>query len=520
MSSTLIRGKQIICKILSRTEAEIIDDGAIFQRDGKIVEIGPYSELAAKYEPDEVLGSANHIVMPGFVNGHHHVGLTPFQLGSLDYPLELWFASRLSARQVDFYLDTLYSAFEMIESGITTVQHIHGWLPGPAIGWPDITSKVLQAYADIGMRVSYCFGVRTQNHFVYESNHEFVAKLPPSIAADMETLLKSHEVPLEDFMWFFEALWKQWEKKADDRIRLQLAPANFHWCEDHAITVQTEYAHKYGVGMHMHLLETPYQMEYAHRRTGTSAVKHLHKLGVLGPHLTLGHGVWLTEEDIDLIAETGTMICHNASSNLRLQSGIAPLNYYAKKGVRVGIGLDEAGINDDRDMLQEMRLVLKLHRVPGMDSMVPTSPQVFQMATENGAQTTRFADEVGVLEPGKAADLVVMDWEHIAYPYLDDTISVLDAVIHRSRTQGIEAVMVAGEVILRDGKFTRVDKDALLAELAESLKVPLTDDELRRRELAREVFPYVKKVYDGWFRPDAYESFYCTSCQRYHAPQG
>ncbi|MEM9164118.1 MAG: amidohydrolase family protein [Cyanobacteria bacterium P01_F01_bin.4] len=520
MPSTLIRGKQIICKILSTTEADIVEDGAVFQQDGKIVDIGPYSELAAKYQPDEVVGSANHVVMPGFVNSHHHVGLTPFQLGSLDYPLELWFASRLSARQVDFYLDTLYSAFEMIESGITTVQHIHGWLPGPATRWPEITSKVLQAYADIGMRVSYCFGVRTQNHFVYESNDEFVAKLPPSISADMEAILKAHEVPLEDYLWFFEALWKKWEKQANDRIRLQLAPANLHWCDDHALTTQTDYAAKYGVGMHMHLLETPYQMEYAHRRTGTSAVKHLHKLGVLGPHLTLGHGVWLTEEDIDLIAETGTMICHNASSNLRLQSGIAPLNAYAQKGVRVGMGLDEAGINDDRDMLQEMRLVLKLHRVPGMDSVVPTAPQVLQMATENGAKTTRFADEVGVLAPGKAADLVVMDWEHIAYPYLDDTISVLEAIIHRSRPRGITAVMVAGEVILQDGQFTRVDKDALLAELAETLKAPLTPDELRRRELAREVFPYVKKVYDGWFRPEAYESFYCTSCQRYHAPPG
>ncbi len=142
------------------------------------------------------------------------------------------------------------------------------------------------------------------------------------------------------------------------------------------------------------------------------------------------HGVWLTDEDIDLIAETGTMICHNASSNLRLQSGVAPLNHYAQKGVRVGMGLDEAGINDDRDMLQEMRLVLKLHRVPG------------------------------------------------------------------------------------------VDKDALLDELSEMLKAPLTPDALRRRELAKEVFPYVKKVYNGLFRPEAHNSFYCTSCQTYHPTSG
>lgn len=517
MPSTLIRGKHIICKALSHTEAEIIEDGAIFQQDGYIVDIGSYAELSAKYQPDSELGSANDIVMPGFVNSHHHVGLTPLQLGSPDYPLELWFASRLAARDVDFYLDTLYSAFEMIESGITTVQHIHGWLPGPATRWPEISAKTLKAYEDIGMRVSYCFGVRTQNHFVYESNDEFVAKLPPSIAGDMQAILKAQEVPIQDYLWFFESLWNDWEHKANDRIRIQLAPANLHWCDDEALTQQNEYAAKYGVGMHMHLLETPYQMEYARRRTGTSAVKHLYNLGILGPHLTLGHGVWLTESDIDLIAETGTMICHNASSNLRLQSGVAPLNYYAKKGVTVGMGLDEAGINDDRDMLQEMRLVLKLHRVPGMNSLVPAAAQVFQMATENGARTTRFAQEVGTLAVGKAADLVIMDWQHIRYPYLDDLISVLDAVLHRSRPQGIKTVMVAGEVILQDGKFTRVDKEALLAELAESLSVPLKPEEQRRRELAREVFPFVKQVYDGWLDPHSYQPFYHTSCCHDHA---
>lgn len=512
MPSTLIRGKYIISKALSHTAVDIIEEGAIFQQDGRIIEVGSYAELAAKYQPDQVLGNGQDVVLPGFVNSHHHVGLTPFQLGSLDYPLELWFASRLSARSVDFYLDTLYSAFEMIESGITTVQHIHGWLPGPATHWPEITAKVLQAYADIGMRVSYCFGVRTQNHFVYELNDDFVTRLPPSIASDMEAILKSHEVPFQDYLWFFETLWQQWNQQADDRIRIQLAPANLHWCDDEALTIQNEYAAKYGVGMHMHLLETPYQMEYAKRRTGTTAVKHLNRLGVLGPHLTLGHGVWLTAEDIDLVAETGTMICHNASSNLRLQSGIAPLNYYAKKGVRVGMGLDEAGINDDRDMLQEMRLVLKLHREPGMDSLVPEAAQVFQMATENGAHTTRFAGEVGTLEPGKAADLVLMDWNHLAYPYLDDTIPVLEAVLHRSRPHGIRAVMCNGEVILQDGKFTRVDKEALLEELAASLRTPLTPAELRRRELAKEVFPYVKKVYDGWFKAQSYESFYHPNC--------
>jgi cytosine/adenosine deaminase-related metal-dependent hydrolase len=513
MSSSLIRGKYVIRKVLTRTEVDVIEDGAVYQENGKIVDIGSYEEMAAQYRPDQVIGSGQQVLLPGFINCHHHVGLTPFQLGSPDYPLELWFASRMAARDVNFYLDTLYSAFEMIESGITTVQHIHGWRPGPATSWVPIAEQVLKAYQDIGMRVSYCFATRDQNHFVYALNEQFVEQLPASIAPEIGARLKAQEVPIQDYMDFFEHLWKTWDRNEGGRTRIQLAPANLHWCSDDALLLQKEYAEKYGVGMHMHLLETPYQKEYARRRSGKTAVRHLYDLGFLGPHLTLGHGVWLTEEDIELVAETETMICHNASSNLRLQSGIAPLNHYAKRGVTVGMGLDEAGLNDDRDILQEMRLVLKLHRVPGMDEFVPTSPQVLQMATEHGARTTGFAKEIGTLEVGKSADIVLIDWKHIAYPYLDQNISVVDAVIQRSKTAGVDRVIVEGETILENGKFTKVDKEAVLAELAASLSVPLTEDEQRRRELSDEVFPHVKRFYDGWLNQADCHPFYCQNCR-------
>ena len=176
MASSLIRGKYVIVKVTSRTEAQVIADGAVFQRDGAIVEIGPFADLIARHRPDEVLGSPDHVVVPGFVNGHHHVGLTPFQLGSPDYPLELWFASRMAARTVDPYLDTLYSAFEMLESGITTVQHLHGVRLGPAARVIAAAERVLKAYDDIGMRVSYSYALRDQNRLAYENDDAFASR--------------------------------------------------------------------------------------------------------------------------------------------------------------------------------------------------------------------------------------------------------------------------------------------------------------------------------------------------------
>jgi cytosine/adenosine deaminase-related metal-dependent hydrolase len=372
-----------------------------------------------------------------------------------------------------------------------------------------IAEQILKAYQDIGMRVSYSYALRDQNRLVYEADEAFVKRLPAGLASQMAAYLQAQVIPIEDHLGLFADLWERWNHQ--ERSRIQLAPANLHWCSDQALTALQEQATKYGVGMHMHLVETAYQKEYAQRRTGMTAAAYLEDLGLLGPHMTIGHGVWLTEADVERVAATGTMICHNASSNLRLRSGVAPLNDWAARGVRVAMGLDEAGINDDRDMLQEMRLVLRLHRVPGMADDVPTCPQVFQMATENGGLTTGFGDSIGTLDLGKAADLVLVNWPQIAYPYLDETVPVVDAVLHRAKTSGVETVLVAGEPVLRDGQFTRVNKAEMLQALGDALRVPLQPAEQNRRELSPTVFPYVKRFYEGWLDENSRDPFYYPS---------
>ncbi|MGB7974940.1 MAG: amidohydrolase family protein [Roseiarcus sp.] len=116
-----------------------------------------------------------------------------------------------------------------------------------------------------------------------------------------------------------------------------------------------------------------------------TAVGFIERFGLLGPKMTLGHAVWLSEGDLDKLAATHTSVCHNCSSNFRLRSGVLPLNRLEARGINTAIGLDDVGINDDRDMLQEMRMVQRAHREPGMDDRVPTTAQVFRMATSGGA---------------------------------------------------------------------------------------------------------------------------------------
>ena len=179
----------------------------------------------------------------------------------------------------------------------------------------------------------------------------------------------------------------------------------------------SETSKKYDALMHMHLLETAYQKEYAWRRGRCTALEYIDRFDMVGPRLTLGHGVWLNEKDIQRMAAAGASVCHNCSSNFRLRSGVAALNYLESAGINTAIGLDEAGINDDRDMLQEMKLVLRAHRVPGMnEEEVPSMSQVLRMATIGGAKTTHFGTSIGTLEVGKAADLVLLDWSRSPTP--------------------------------------------------------------------------------------------------------
>ena len=268
----------------------------------------------------------------------------------------------------------------------------------------------------------------------------------------------------------------------------------------------------------MHLLETPFQKEYARRRGGGgTAVDYIERFGLLGPKMTLGHGVWLSEGDVEKLAASGTNICHNCSSNFRLRSGLAALNYWEEKGVNVAMGMDEAGINDDRDMLQEMRMVLNAHRTPGIgdaeriNSDVPTKAQVLRMATSGGAATTPFGASIGTIEVGKGADLVLIDLDRVAYPYLDRDTPVLDAVLHRAKTGHVDMTMCAGEVVYERGSFTKVDSVAALEALKADMDKALSDEEVGRRELAAALYPHAHRFYADNFDAGAHRPFYKQS---------
>jgi cytosine/adenosine deaminase-related metal-dependent hydrolase len=163
-------------------------------------------------------------------------------------------------------------------------------------------------------------------------------------------------------------------------------------------------------------------------------------------------------------------------------------------------------------MLQELKLVLRAHRVPGMvEEDVPTMAQVLRMATVGGAKTTPFGTTLGTLEVGKAADMVLIDWDSVAYPYLDELTPTLDAVVQRAKSQAVTMTMCDGEVIYDHGKFTKVDKTMALKALHDDLAKALSNDEVERRNLSKALLPHVRKFYADYIDTSKHQPFYRPS---------
>ena len=459
--------------------------------------MGRYDDLKAQYNADDVIGGPNHIVFPGLANCHHHGrGVSTFQLGSCDDALEMWTLSGLGRRPVDHYLMTLYTALQMIESGTTTVMYNH--VQSVAASLEEDVDKILKAFSDAGMRVAFSIYLRNQNRLVYDADERFLSGLPVDLADFLRRYLASIDLTDDDYFALFERNHGKYGTDSSSRVRVLLSPSNVQWCSDDFLQRTKEYATRYGTGIHMHLVETSYQREYGRRMWNVTPAAHLEELAFLGPELSCAHAVWLTESDMKLLADSGTTVCHNASSNLRLKSGIAPINGMLAQGVNIAVGTDSTALNDDDDMLQEVRLVSKLHREPGVSAPTISSHQVLRMATIGGSAPTFFHDDIGALEKGRRADAVLLDMRSIEAPYLDRELDIVDVLIYRGKSRDVDTVVIDGETVLRDGRFTRVDKEEITKEIRDRLSGPVEASVTENRRMLQGLLPHMRRFYESW----------------------
>lgn len=510
MSERLVRGGYVVTDASKLPRGGLLENGAVAVESDRIAAVGPYEELKGRYPQAEEIGSERHVVIPGLVNTHHHGwGLTSLQLGFVDDYLEAWIPDIWQLKVVDAYLDTLWADMRNIRSGVTTLLHAaygRDWS-----NYAGETRAKLRAHEDSGIRAGYAVHVLNQHTFVYQNDEDFLATLPAGLAERIRAILAEMKLATaDDFFDLTETLAVEYRDHS--RIRIMMCPVAPQWCSDDLLRQIRQTASERGLAIHLHCLESPYQREFGLRSYGESTVRHLRELDFLGPDVSFGHAVWLTEQDMDICADTGTSVCHNASSNLRLRVGILPAARMLEKGVNVSIGMDGTTLNDDEDMLQELRLVAKLHRLPrGLEyTRSPTSFDVLTMATANGARSLAMDSEIGKLEPGYKADVVLIDSDSFTKPYLDPRVHIVDAILYRARGVDVDTVLVDGEVVLHDKVFVGLDENEILRQLVATAEAEPTALTKRWMEAMQELKPHVVRFYEKWETP-AYEPCYTVN---------
>lgn len=499
MNSMLIHSRHLITNTIG-DGTPILEDGALYQRDGEILAIGRHDDLKERFPDAKELGGSNYLLFPGLINAHHHgSGFSSLQQGRAEENLELMLFRGLARRSLVPYLNTLYACAKMIESGVTSSIH-HAYAAGKAETYLKVMEDVLHAHADAGMRVALALAVRDQNALVYEDDTSFLNRTPPDLRRRAVMLMAGNSLSTKDYIKVFHQLYTRYQDS--DHVRILLGPAGLQWCSDQLLTRIADAAHSTRTGIHLHAVESPYQKLYPLRRFGQTAFAHLSELGVLGPRTSCAHSVWVTEDDLEILADSQTTVVHNPSSNLRLSCGISPVMAMWQRGVNVALGMDGTTLNDDDDMLQELRLCLRLHRPIGLETEHLSPAQAFAMATMNGARAAQFGDQIGQLAVGKRADLVLIKMSSTPPPVFD-RLGVLEALLYRGRTTSIDTVMIDGQVVMRDGKLTTIDKQALIAELSAQAEQEPTTAQREREVLVAALEPYMLQFYSDWSLEDS-----------------
>jgi cytosine/adenosine deaminase-related metal-dependent hydrolase len=307
-------------------------------------------------------------------------------------------------------------------------------------------------------------------------------------------------VPTVDgFLEFSEEAVRRFHGRAG-RLQYVVAPSGPQRCTDELLVAAAEFADRHRTPYHIHVLETKVQLVTGRELYGKTLVQHLSDVGALRRRVTLAHAIWIDDDDIELIAEAGSSVAHNPICNLRIGSGIAPLRKLLDRGVNVGLGTDEIDCNDSGRIFDVMHMAGLIHTVTTTDyERWPTPAEILTAATRGGARSVCLEDEIGSLEPGRKADIVLLDLDSLLYTPLNDPATHL---VYAENGSSVDCVLVAGEVVVEDGRLTRVDEAAVLAEIRGRM-----GDYLDRRsdweEKARRFEPYMRKLYDRCVAEDA-----------------
>lgn len=422
--------------------------GDILIEGGRIVDVRPGPIEAG--EAVERRDARGQLVLPGLVNAHTHGhGSLGKGLGDL-WTLELllnasqWASTRLTYE--DCYIAAMLNAAEMVRKGATSGYDLFVQIPTPDT---EALAAVARAYSDVGVRM--VLAPMMADRTFYESVPGLLAALPEEAADRVrQQMPRSHA----DQLAVLRAWLNGWAHDRD-LVRPALAPTIPTHCTREFLEGCRDLAKEYDAGIQMHLAESKPQAVAGLKVLGKTLASHLHDLGLLGPRFTGAHCVWLDDDDLSRMADSGSRIAHNPGSNLRLGCGIAPARRMLDKGISVGVGTDGSVSSDNQNMFEALRLASYVSRATSPDpSDWISAPEALRMATVGGAEVLGFSDRIGRIAPGSYADLVFLDLGNINFVPLNDAIRQL---VQCEDSSAVSSVMIGGRFVLDRGEFVSFD---------------------------------------------------------------
>jgi 5-methylthioadenosine/S-adenosylhomocysteine deaminase len=417
-----------------------VRDGAVAVDGPAIVEVGSWTEMAARYPDAGVCGRDDAIVLPGLVNAHNHMFQVLFRtlgadLGFGDWLRNVvWPMSRLLGEE-EAHAAALLAGLEMLRTGTTTVIDSH---------YINLAPGVLDAVAEAVERI----GIRAVLGRASMDWSEW-APIPPQFLETPESAQRATG-----------DLIARWHGRAGGRIRIRPEPLSETSASPDMVRALHEVAIQYGTGMNMHAAEVRERVEFIRAHFGTAGtIEYLDRLGILGPDLLLAHCVWLVPEEIALLRGRGVVVVHNPVSNQFLGDGIAPLPDLLAAGVPVSLGTDGPCSNDSLDMFGVMKAGALIHKAARRDGRVTRAETTLAMATRHGALAAGLGTVVGSIEAGKRADLAVV---RLRRPELVPLFDVYAGLVYSASGAAVDTVLVNGQVVIEDGRLRTVDEDEIM----------------------------------------------------------
>ena len=424
--------------ITQNAARDIISPGAVAIDGTDIIEVGPPEAIAAKYRASETIEAREEIVLPGLINTHTHAPMVIYRGLADDLALMDWLQKHIfpaEAKTVSPEMvrtGTRLAALEMIESGTTTFADMYYF-----------EEEIAKTTVEAGLRAVL---------------GETIIQFPVADAKTPAEGLARAERFIREF-------------KDNGLVVPAVAPHALYTNDRATLVASAELSRRYGVPMIIHFAETEEEVRIAREQFKATPAAYLESLGFWGPNTLAAHAIWVTDEDIAILARRGVGLSHNPESNMKLASGAAPVVKYLAAGVALGLGTDGAASNNDLDMFEAMRQASFLAKHVTKDPRAVPARTALDLATVGGARALHMERLIGSLEPGKRADLITVSMRAARQTPIYDPISHL---VYTTRGDDVRTTIVNGKVLMKDRQLRTLNREAVIAE-ANKLAVKVRD---------------------------------------------